>query len=124
MSPVKRESEKKSFRFRRKEHLKRRGEIQAAFKCGKSAGCRGAKLFVLENNLPHNRICFTFSRGFGNAVKRNRAKRLGREAYRLLQCRLYGGHDMVLLIYPEENTALCGRINQLQSLFTKTGLLR
>jgi len=75
--------------------------------------------------LPYNRICFTFSRGFGNAVSRNRARRLGREAFRLMKESLSCGYDLILQIFPEtEKTALCERKIQLESLFIKAGLLK
>jgi ribonuclease P protein component len=76
--------------------------------------------------LPHNRICFTFQRGksFGKAVARNRARRLGREAFRLLNGRLCGGNDFILLVYPETDMNLSGRLGQLESLFNKAGLLK
>jgi ribonuclease P protein component len=113
-----------SFRFGREEHLKGRNEIREVFGNGRRFSCRGAKLFVLKNDLPHNRICFTFSRGFGNAVARNRARRLGREAFRLLGPRLCGGYDLILLVYPENGMTLCGRSGQLEFLFNKADLLR
>ena len=117
-----------SFRFERKDHLKRRKDIQAVFNRGTNCGCHGAKLFVLPNNLTHNRICFTFSRGFGNAVKRNRARRLGREAYRFLRPRLRGGYDLILMVFPETKKPavapdLAARKKQLEFLFSKAGLL-
>ena len=111
-------------RFRREERLKGRNEIREVFSLGRRFGCQGAKLFVLKNNLSYNRICFTFSRGFGNAVQRNRAKRLGREAYRLLNPRLAAGNDLILLVYPETQSALSERIGQIQFLFKKAGLLK
>jgi ribonuclease P protein component len=107
----------------REERLKKRNEIREVFDRGKRIGGRGAKLFVLKNNLPHSRICFTFPRGFGTAVKRNRARRLGREAYRNLKSRLRCGYDLILLVYPEETQTLAGRMGQLQFLFTRAGLL-
>jgi len=104
--------------------LKRRNEIREVFDKGKRIGCRGAKLFVLKNNLPRSRICFTFSRGFGTAVKRNRAKRLGREAYRNLKSRLRCGYDLILLLYTDEDSqTFAGRREQLEYLFTRAGLL-
>ena len=114
---------KGSFRFLREERLKKRDEIKKVFNCGKSVGCRGAKLFVLKNGLPLNRVCFTLSRGFASAVKRNRAKRLGREAYRALRPSLARGYDLVLLVYPEDASAgLANRAGQLRYLFSKAGL--
>jgi predicted ATPase with chaperone activity len=40
--------------------------------------------------------------------------------------RLAGGHDMILLVYPETGRSmmLSGRARQLESLFTKAGLLK
>ena len=119
---------KGSLRFRREERLKKGSEIKEVFKRGRRVGCRGAKLFVLENGLPRNRICFTFSRGFAGAVERNRARRLGREAYRSLKPRLGCGYDLVFLVYPEDASApvvtgFADRLEQLGYLFAKAGLI-
>ena len=116
---------KGSFRFKREERLAGRDGIKDVYGKGKRFGCRGAKLFVLKNNLPNNRICFTFSRGFPGAVERNRAKRLGREAYRNLKPRIKSGYDMILLVYPDNpDTAYTGRVRQLRYLVARAGLLR
>jgi ribonuclease P protein component len=114
------------FRFRREEHLKGRDEIRLVFGKGKRYSVRGAVLFVLKNELPHNRICFTFSRGFGNAVARNRARRLSREAYRLMKNKLYTGYDLILQVQSESlaDTKLSDREGQLESLFSKAGLMK
>lgn len=115
------------FRFPRKERLKGRDGIRAAFGRGRRFGCPGAKLFVLKNTLPYSRICFTFSRGFGNAVERNRARRIGREAWRHLRPRLAGGYDVILLVYPESPQTAAGfatRMEQLTILLSRAGLLR
>jgi len=82
---------------------------------------------VLENGLARNRICFTFPRGFAGAVRRNRAKRLGREAYRALRHRLRQGYDLVLLVYPPDagsadTAGLADRRGQLGYLFDRAGL--
>jgi ribonuclease P protein component len=110
------------FRFKRDERLKRREEIQAVFNHREAVSCSGVKLFRLENGLVHNRIAFTFARKFGNAVERNRARRVGREAYRLLKNRLKSGYDLVLLMYPGKDF-LADRIDQLETLFSRAGLL-
>jgi ribonuclease P protein component len=138
---------KGSFRFKREEHLKGRNEIREVFKSGRVLYCLGAKLYILKNNLSYNRICFTFSRGFGNAVSRNRSRRLSREAFRLLRPRLSTGNDLIFLVFPEESktvkpesdtiqnqvsdkkpnkikTTLNNRTKQLEFLFSKAGILK
>jgi ribonuclease P protein component len=115
---------KGSFRFKREEHLTGRDKIKDVFGKGRRIGCRGAKLFVLKNDLPCNRICFTCARGFTGAVERNRAKRLGREAYRNIKPRIKCGYDMILLVYPDNpDTSYAGRAGQLEHLLSGAGLL-
>ena len=110
------------FRFRREERLKNRDRIRRLFKQGRSAACNGAKLFLLENKLPNNRIVFTFARKYGNAVERNRSRRLSREVYRLLRPGLKTGFDLALLVYPGKDEYEARR-GQMLILFKKTGLL-
>ncbi|MCL2442366.1 MAG: ribonuclease P protein component [Treponema sp.] len=100
--------------------------MRAVFDSGKQFGCRGAKLFILKNNLSYSRICFTFTKSFGSAVARNRDKRLSREAYRHIKGCLAGGYDFILLIYsgPGEVITLEKRAKQLEYLFNKAGLFK
>jgi ribonuclease P protein component len=109
------------YQFKREERLKKRDEIGKVFKEGKVVSCSGAKLFVVRNGLDYNRIAFAFSRKFGNAVQRNRARRLGREAYRLKRNRLKTGFDLVLLVYPGKD-ALSARMEQAAILFSRADL--
>ena len=109
------------FRFRREERLKGRDEIREVFNRGRPVACSGAKLFVLANELPHNRLAVTFARKFGNAVERNRARRVSREAYRLTRNGLKTGFDLVLLVYPGKDF-LAARMEQLRVLCTKAGI--
>jgi ribonuclease P protein component len=125
------EKECLSFCFPRGEHLKRRQDIQAVFKKGVSASCSGARLFFLQRGGGERRIAFTFSRKFGNAVERNRARRLGREAYRHLRSKIKAGYDLVLLVYPGKNDFSEGkrpqsgfsvRLRQMRILLNAAGL--
>ena len=126
-------AEKESLRFPREEHLKRRQDIQTVFKKGFSASCSGARLFFLRRDGDGRRIAFTFARKFGNAVERNRARRLGREAYRHLRSKIKGGYDLVLLVYPGKNdfseggkppSGFLARLGQMRVLLGKAGILK
>lgn len=105
----------------RKDRLKARDDIKEAFARGRKAGCSGAKLFFRENGLAVNRVAFTFARKYGNAVRRNRSRRLSREAYRLTKADLKKGYDLVLLVYPGADS-FEARTRQLAVLFEKAGL--
>jgi ribonuclease P protein component len=119
------------FKFPREERLKSSSENSAVFKKGKSVSCEGARLFYRavsggsNQHIPsgHNgearRIAFVFSRKFGCAAARNRARRIGREAYRLLRASLPFGFDFVLLVYPDANAKLDTRLTQLRVLLKK-----
>ena len=76
---------------------------------------------MLRNGLSYNRVAFTFSRKFGNAVKRNYSRRLSREVYRHLRSELQTGYDLVLLVYPGQDV-FSVRMDQLQKLFSRAGL--
>ncbi|MDR3130900.1 MAG: ribonuclease P protein component [Treponema sp.] len=132
-SPI--NTERHQFRFKREERLKKRDEIRAIFNQGKAVSCSGAKLLILKNGLPINRLAVTFARKFGNAVKRNRTRRVSREAYRMLKKRMKTGFDLALLVYPvpppkTANTkqkaagkdCLAARMGQFQNLFNRAGL--
>lgn len=120
---------KNSGKFKREEHLKKRAEITGVFKKGRTVSCFGIKLFFLANELPRNRVVFTFARKYGNAVQRNRARRLGREAYRLMKGRLKTGYDLVFLIYPQpkqdpaKRGSLAETAGRLKTLFSRAGMI-
>ena len=109
--------------FRRDEHIKKPKEISRLFKQGNKVGIYGAKLFYKENGLARNRIAFTLPRGYGRAVDRNRSKRCSREAYRFYKAHLNTGYDMLLLVYPG-NDSFHSRCGQLKTLCRKAGLMK
>ena len=113
----------KTGRFTREERVKRSEEIRNLFKNGKRITIHGAKLFVLPNDLKKNRIAFALPRNYGNAVERNRCKRLSREAYRSIKAQLQVGYDMIFLVYPG-NDVYQTRCAMLHSLVQKAGILK
>jgi ribonuclease P protein component len=72
-------------------YLRGSRDFQKVYRKGKRYEGVLITAFVLPNNLSHNRFGITASRkALGNAVQRNRARRLLRETFRLKQSSLYG----------------------------------
>ena len=109
--------------FRRDERIKNPADFKKLYKEGKKISIPGAKLFYLENHLEMNRVGFPLIRGYGNAVKRNLSKRYSREVYRLIKSHLNTGYDMLILIYPG-NDSFSTRCEQIRCLCQKAGLLK
>jgi len=66
-----------------KVHLRRSADFQKVYRNGKRYEGVLMNAFVLPNSLSYNRLGITASRkALGNAVQRNRAKRLLRETFR------------------------------------------
>jgi ribonuclease P protein component len=107
----------------RAERLRGRSEIRRVFSAGKSAERKGIKLAYVENNLSWNRIVVCPARGFRTAVRRNRDKRICREAYRTLKDRIPRGYDIAFVLYPGEY-GYSDRLRQIDSLLERVGLKR
>jgi ribonuclease P protein component len=63
-------------------------------------------LFCIPNDLGHLRLGLSVGRKVGTAPKRNRIKRLLREAFRLMQHDFLRGYDIVINVRPHETAIL------------------
>jgi ribonuclease P protein component len=88
------------YTVRRRHRLKSNDRFRQVRRQGKSCKERRIILLYLENDLPYSRFGFTASRRVGNAVKRNRARRLMRESVRLQFETIATGWDMVFIARP------------------------
>jgi ribonuclease P protein component len=104
------------------EILRKPDEIRRVFSFGRRVRTHGAHVRFLENNLGRNRILFATTRSFGGAVRRNRARRLVREAFRQLKPTMRQGYDLACVVYPDGDN-LAERMSQLRELFRRAGLI-
>jgi ribonuclease P protein component len=63
-------------------------------------------MYSLPNDLGHLRMGISISRRVGTAPRRNRIKRLLREAFRLSSIQLPRGYDLVIVVRPHAPLAL------------------
>jgi ribonuclease P protein component len=83
-------------------HLRSPGAFAAVYD-EKVRESRGPLLvYAKPNELGHPRIGLSTSRKVGNAVRRNRIRRLLREAFRLMRHDLPHGYDLVVVVRPHE----------------------
>ncbi len=77
--------------------LCRNNDFRRAYSKGKSFVGSLAVSYVRKNKLRQTRVGITTSKKVGNAVQRNRSRRVLREAYRQLLPRVKPGYDLVLV---------------------------
>lgn len=105
--------------------LKENRDFRRIYKRGRAFVGREVVVYCLKNRSASNRIGITTGKKLGNAVERNRAKRVIREAYRLLEERTRTGWDFVFVA---RNRSLRIKMDEMKktmaNLFEKAGVLR
>jgi len=74
---------KMDFQFTKAERLTRKKEFERVFNEGTVFKNNEVVLYVIPNDFQYSRLGLVVSKKVGNSPRRNRAKRLLREAYRL-----------------------------------------
>lgn len=77
--------------------LTRNSDFRRAYTKGKSVVTPLVVVYLSRNREKARRVGITTSKKIGNAVRRNRARRVIREAYRPLASRVKRGYDLVLV---------------------------
>jgi len=76
-------------------------------------------IYAMPNQLEHARLGISIGRHVGTAVRRNRIKRLIREAFRLMQHDFPAGYDLVVVPRPHEPLILAEYQRILSSAMVK-----
>lgn len=79
------------------EILKDKKVFLRLYKKGQFTTCKEAAAYYLPNRMNINRFGITAGKKLGNAVTRNRAKRIIRSAYRQCESLLPAGYDIVIV---------------------------
>jgi ribonuclease P protein component len=88
------------FSFPKKKRLVSNRQFKAVLARGLRLSNGLLTLYMAENNCGYSRLGVSVSKSCGNAVVRNRLKRLLREAFRQSQDRIPAGFDYLLMISP------------------------
>ncbi|HLJ09667.1 MAG TPA: ribonuclease P protein component [Planctomycetaceae bacterium] len=92
--------------FRKKHHLRKGSDFDRVYALRCVSRGRHLTVFAAPNHTDALRVGFSVSKKHGNAVLRNRLKRLLREAFRLSRHELPAGLDLVLVPVEARDTKL------------------
>ncbi len=85
-------------RFRKSSRLLNSSQFANAYGNGTTLHRGPIRINLVENGLTHNRLGLSVPRRAGNAVMRNRIKRLVREAFRSMADPQAKGYDLVVTV--------------------------
>src|SRR5438270_8865287 len=105
-----------TYRFRPAEHLRLPSEFRRVYERRRSVSDSWLIVYACENDLPHLRLGLSVSRKYGQATRRNRLRRLYREAFRLTRHHMPTGLDLVLIPRKAEEPPLRELLHSLPRL--------
>ncbi len=109
----------KKFGLSKSKHLRSELDFDRIYKSRQRAGDEHLLVFGAKNNLGVTRIGLSVSKKHGNAVRRNRLKRLLREAFRLSDHKLPQGLDLILIPRMDSGADLADYQNSLVRIANK-----
>ena len=107
--------------------LNRNEDFLRLYRRGAFCSLGGALLYVMPNKLPYNRLGITAGKKIGNAVHRNRAKRIIRAAYSAAEMDMPIGIDIVIVarsVLPEQSSQVLTEAMLTRGVQHAQGVLR
>jgi ribonuclease P protein component len=104
------------YKFPARLRIKRQRDFHAAIRRGLRANDERLTVWLIPNDLAETRVGLVVGRKHGNAVTRNRLKRIIREAFRLCRAELPVGFDLVCTPRLGRRLTLAGTIESLLRL--------
>jgi len=89
------------------EILRKKKDFDRLYNRGKSVGSKYVVLFFIKNDFSYTRRAFLASKKVGNSVKRNRARRLMKESYRIYKDDIKEGYDILFIARNTINGVKC-----------------
>ena len=109
----------------KKNVLRKNSDFDSVYKKGRSVGDRYIVLFYRKNNLPYTRTGFLASKKVGNSVKRNRARRLMKESYRMISSKIPQGYDLIMIARNTISDVKCQDVEKsLTSALKRSGVIK
>ena len=78
--------------------LSNESNIRKLYNKRRTIQIRGLRMFYYRNCLEESRVVICTTRGFPNAVLRNRRRRIVREAYQKVKDRINAGYDILIQV--------------------------
>ena len=104
--------------------LKLNKDFKRLYYRGKCVACHNVVVYAQKSRLEENRVGLTCGKSVGGAVKRNRAKRLMRESYRILLPRFSGCFDVVIVARSRITEKKCDEVlRDVKYAFKKLGII-
>ena len=114
--------DKMTFRFPKERRLRIKAEYDAMFNDSFRISSRGMTIRYRSNGLKYSRLGMMVGKKSGNAVERNRLRRLFREVFRQKSNIEFQNIDLLITLYKPlknlNNTEVCSVFNHLLSKIT------
>lgn len=105
--------------------LRQKGDFQRVYRLGKSYANHYLVIYVFRSNGNEDKVGFAAGKKLGNAVTRNRVKRLMRECFRLNQDMIKPGFTLLLVGRKDAVSEKYEKIeNAFLNLGRKAGILK